>query len=88
MNNLSLMAVLLSILLIAEMVSSAPASADEERIREIYELLRSGLIQPGFWRHQMERKGGRSPTLRLRFGRRSDPTWEDDHIPNSGLVDA
>ncbi|OTF83067.1 hypothetical protein BLA29_013527 [Euroglyphus maynei] len=32
----------------------------------------------------MERKGGRSPTLRLRFGRRSDPLWNDKMIKDSG----
>ena len=46
-------------------------------LRDLYELLirNDGLNSNAISRysHQMERKGGRSPTIRLRFGRRSDP---------------
>ncbi|KPM02762.1 hypothetical protein QR98_0011810 [Sarcoptes scabiei] len=47
---------------------------DRKNLRDLYEIL---LRQdnPSPFVHQMERKGGRSPTLRLRFGRRSDPLW-------------
>lgn len=48
-------------------------------LRDLYELLmrNQGPAPEAYLRfgHQMERKGGRSPALRLRFGRRSDPTW-------------
>lgn len=43
-------------------------------IRDLYELLmrNDGYGAPSArFGHQMERKGGRSPTLRLRFGKRS-----------------
>ncbi|RWS31311.1 short neuropeptide F-like protein [Leptotrombidium deliense] len=47
-------------------------------IRELYEMLVRNEALPrsiGITRysHQLERKGGRSPSLRLRFGRRVDP---------------
>ncbi len=47
-------------------------------LRDLYEILlrNEGLQQQGSrFVHQMERKGGRSPTLRLRFGKRADPMW-------------
>jgi len=63
-------------MLISQMVESAPY--DYENLRDLYEiLLRNEGIQSQGSRfvHQMERKGGRSPTLRLRFGKRADPMW-------------
>ncbi|XP_076322100.1 uncharacterized protein LOC143231458 isoform X1 [Tachypleus tridentatus] len=46
-------------------------------LRDLYELLLRNEALPPVARfaHQMERKGGRSPSLRLRFGRRADPLW-------------
>ncbi|CAG2111238.1 unnamed protein product, partial [Medioppia subpectinata] len=46
-------------------------------LRDLYEiLLRNEALQtPNQFVHQMERKGGRAPQLRLRFGRRADPLW-------------
>jgi len=65
------------ILLGNQMVETAPALYDYDNLRDLYEiLLRNEALQnPSQFVHQMERKGGRSPTLRLRFGRRADPLW-------------
>lgn len=52
------------------------ALADYNDIRDLYELLLKN-EQESPLSHTMERKGGRSPSLRLRFGRRSDPAWTD-----------
>ncbi|XP_076322101.1 short neuropeptide F-like isoform X2 [Tachypleus tridentatus] len=50
---------------------------DYDNLRDLYELLLRNEALPPVARfaHQMERKGGRSPSLRLRFGRRADPLW-------------
>lgn len=52
-------------------------------LRDLYELLlrkeAEGSSAPmSAYYHQMERKGGRTPSLRLRFGRRADPLWHAD----------
>ncbi|XP_017776651.1 PREDICTED: short neuropeptide F, partial [Nicrophorus vespilloides] len=44
-------------------------------IRDLYELLlQKEAIEERIGAHQVARKSGRSPSLRLRFGRRSDPS--------------
>ena len=53
-------------------------------LRDIYELLLKNDGLPGSRYHQMERKGGRSPTLRLRFGKRADSSWNKEQI-NDGV---
>ena len=52
-------------------------------LRDLYELLlrkeAEGSSAPmSAYYHQIERKGGRTPSLRLRFGRRADPLWHAD----------
>ncbi|KAJ9582741.1 hypothetical protein L9F63_022923, partial [Diploptera punctata] len=70
--------VALCLLIVAsEFVSSAPSYSDYESIRDLYELLLqkealdSRMQQQGV--HEIVRKANRSPSLRLRFGRRADP---------------
>jgi len=65
------------ILVFSERAESAPALYDYDNLRDLYEILlrNEGIQSPNQYVHQMERKGGRSPTLRLRFGRRADPLW-------------
>jgi len=63
-------------LLVSQMVDSAPY--DYDNLRDLYEILlrNEGIQSPNSrFVHQMERKGGRNPTLRLRFGKRADPMW-------------
>ncbi|GFQ99961.1 hypothetical protein TNCT_131081 [Trichonephila clavata] len=52
-------------------------------LRDLYELLirneAAAAAPASAYNHQMERKGGRSPSLRLRFGRRADPLWHADN---------
>ncbi|XP_025411079.1 short neuropeptide F [Sipha flava] len=73
--------VVCTLLLVSTIVSAAPSYADYENARELYELLLqkdlidsmgNSLIDPN---HRMVRKNQRSPSLRLRFGRRSDPAF-------------
>lgn len=46
-----------------------------DSIRDLYELLmQKEALEERLGAHQMVRKAGRSPSLRLRFGRRSDPS--------------
>lgn len=61
---------------IAEVAHSAPSYGDyENSIRDLYELLmQKEALEERLGAHQMVRKAGRSPSLRLRFGRRSDPS--------------
>ncbi|XP_054161897.1 short neuropeptide F-like [Oppia nitens] len=63
------------ILVFTERADSMPAQYDYDNLRDIYELLlrNEGLQGSNQLVHQMERKGGRQPQLRLRFGKRSDP---------------
>ncbi|KAG0414334.1 hypothetical protein HPB47_008506 [Ixodes persulcatus] len=62
------------VLLVAE--TFVAAYADFNDMRDLVELLLKN-EQESQLSHTMERKGGRSPSLRLRFGRRSDPAWSD-----------
>ncbi|GIX70765.1 uncharacterized protein CDAR_172521 [Caerostris darwini] len=59
-----------------------PGSVFFPDLRDLYELLirneAAANAAPAYNNHQMERKGGRSPSLRLRFGRRADPLWHAD----------
>ncbi|XP_050422565.1 short neuropeptide F [Adelges cooleyi] len=73
---------ILSLLLISAVVSSAPTYSDYENARELYDLLMqrellesvaNPLLEAAAAQHRMVRKNQRSPSLRLRFGRRSDP---------------
>ncbi|XP_042142062.1 uncharacterized protein LOC8032040 [Ixodes scapularis] len=65
------------VLLVAETFVAAYADFNGERdMRDLVELLLKN-EQESQLSHTMERKGGRSPSLRLRFGRRSDPAWSD-----------
>jgi len=69
-------ATLCVIIVVAEMVSAAPTYADyENSIRDLYEfLLQKDALEERLGAHQVVRKSSRSPSLRLRFGRRSDPS--------------
>lgn len=74
--------ILFSVLLILSPIASSHVNSNDDSVselRDLYELLmrNQGPAPEAYLRfgHQMERKGGRSPALRLRFGRRSDPTW-------------
>ncbi|CAO1362896.1 unnamed protein product [Diamesa hyperborea] len=74
MNHLNMLA--LSFLLAISMTGSlaAPAMNMENSIKDLYDyLLNREYADPLALEHQMERKAVRSPSLRLRFGRRSDP---------------
>ncbi|KFM81594.1 hypothetical protein X975_14995, partial [Stegodyphus mimosarum] len=35
--------------------------------------------------HEMVRKAGRAPSLRLRFGKRSDPSWAPSELGNEAF---
>ncbi|XP_045470701.1 short neuropeptide F [Harmonia axyridis] len=62
--------------ILAALANSAPAYGDmNNNIRELLDALyqRDMLYDRFNGIHQVERKAGRSPSLRLRFGRRSDP---------------
>ncbi|KAH8023591.1 hypothetical protein HPB51_014840 [Rhipicephalus microplus] len=47
-------------------------------IRDLYELM--GKSEQEGSGHAKERKAGYTPSLRLRFGRRSDPAWSEARI--------
>ncbi|XP_044742928.1 short neuropeptide F-like [Chrysoperla carnea] len=66
----------LCVLIIAtEITTTAPTYADYENFRDLYELLmQKEAIEDRLGKHQIVRKSNRSPSLRLRFGRRSDPS--------------
>ncbi|KAI1280810.1 hypothetical protein HDE_13325 [Halotydeus destructor] len=70
-----------SVLVIDAASLNLPANYDYDNIRDLYELLMRNDGYPAAsqaavrFGHQMERKGGRSPSLRLRFGKRFDPLW-------------
>lgn len=65
------------LLVVAELTTAAPSYSDyENSIRDLYELLmQKEALEERLGAHQVARKsaGGRQPSLRLRFGRRSDP---------------
>ncbi|XP_050060635.1 short neuropeptide F [Aphis gossypii] len=76
----SIAAVVCTLLLVSTIVSAAPSYMDYENAKDLYEILLqrdlidsmgNSLIDPN--QHRMVRKNQRSPSLRLRFGRRSDP---------------
>ncbi|KAL4132510.1 hypothetical protein QTP88_009648 [Uroleucon formosanum] len=76
----SVAAVVCTFLLVSTLISAAPSYMDYENAKDLYELLLqrdlmdsmgNSLIDPN--QHRMVRKNQRSPSLRLRFGRRSDP---------------
>ncbi|XP_053206786.1 short neuropeptide F-like [Panonychus citri] len=79
--------VLSSILLILNPLVSCHVNSNDDSkwiladLRDLYDLfLRNENQQADQYNrfgHQMERKGGRSPSLRLRFGRRADPLWSN-----------
>ncbi|GBM09770.1 hypothetical protein AVEN_101811-1 [Araneus ventricosus] len=64
-----------------------PGSVFFPDLRDLYELLirneAAAAAPASAYNHQMERKGGRSPSLRLRFGRRADPLWHADNPSDS-----
>ncbi|CAO1318355.1 unnamed protein product [Diamesa serratosioi] len=86
MNQLNMLA--LSFLLAISMTGSLAAPAmnmETDSIKDLYEyLLNREYADPLALEHQMERKAVRSPSLRLRFGRRSDPDvlLRDNEIDN------
>jgi hypothetical protein len=67
---------LCALLLLGELTSAAPAYGDSDALN-LYDLLqlRNELINERL-NHQVVRKAGRDPSLRLRFGRRADPLWQ------------
>ena len=60
--------------LLAGNISLNPTISVSDSMKDLYEyLLQRETFEPLSLDHQMERKAVRSPSLRLRFGRRSDP---------------
>ncbi|XP_067006271.1 short neuropeptide F [Anabrus simplex] len=84
----------LSLLLLV--AHGAPSYSDYENVRDLYELLlqkealEGRLTQPQ-GTHEIVRKSNRSPSLRLRFGRRADPFFArssfSEHSPVEGPVE-
>ncbi|XP_054280529.1 short neuropeptide F [Macrosteles quadrilineatus] len=68
-------AVLCVLLLLADVATTAPAPYDYDSVRDLYEVLlqREAMADNLLNQHRIVRKNNRSPSLRLRFGRRSDP---------------
>ncbi|XP_063216803.1 short neuropeptide F [Bacillus rossius redtenbacheri] len=65
---------LLLLMLLVTHMSASPPSYDYENMRDLYELLlQKEALEGRLGQHQVVRKANRSPSLRLRFGRRSDP---------------
>ncbi|XP_025832820.1 short neuropeptide F [Agrilus planipennis] len=51
------------------------SASSQNSIRDLYELLlQKDALEQRLEGHQLVRKSNRSPSLRLRFGRRSDPS--------------
>ncbi|XP_073983070.1 short neuropeptide F precursor [Rhodnius prolixus] len=68
--------------------TSAPAIQDYDSMRDLYELLLQREALPDSWAHKVVRKNNRSPQLRLRFGRRNDPTFlQGDHLMDNSMID-
>ncbi|XP_049797792.1 short neuropeptide F [Schistocerca nitens] len=72
--------VALVLLLVAALTASAPSYPDYDNVRDLYELLlqreaEGARLAAAADDHQLVRKSNRSPSLRLRFGRRSDPLF-------------
>ncbi|KAH7951074.1 short neuropeptide F [Rhipicephalus sanguineus] len=57
------------------LLQAALAFPDYKDLRDLYELMAKGEQESSG--HAMERKAGYTPSLRLRFGRRSDPAWNE-----------
>ncbi|CRK94231.1 CLUMA_CG007746, isoform A [Clunio marinus] len=73
MNQLNLVALSLILMISSHDALAAPTTGDNS-IKDLYDyLLQREYAEPLSLDHQMERKAVRSPSLRLRFGRRSDP---------------
>ncbi|GJQ86268.1 putative regulation of response to extracellular stimulus [Trypoxylus dichotomus] len=70
-----LCAALCVMVIVAEVATAVPTYADyENSIRDLYELLlQKEALEDRLGAHQVTRKSNRTPSLRLRFGRRSDP---------------
>ncbi|XP_077524676.1 short neuropeptide F precursor [Amblyomma americanum] len=49
---------------------------DYKEMRDLYEMMAKGEQDA----HAMERKAARTPSMRLRFGRRSDPAWNEPRV--------
>jgi hypothetical protein len=58
-----------------------------DNIRDLWEmLLQKDALEDKFGGHQMVRKSSRSPSLRLRFGRRSDSSMSPVSIPDKKFL--
>ncbi|XP_050541150.1 short neuropeptide F-like [Daktulosphaira vitifoliae] len=86
-----------TVLLISAVVLSAPTYSDYENARELYDLLvqrelldsiTNPLVEAAAAQHRMVRKNQRSPSLRLRFGRRSDPALYQNAFSEENHNDA
>ncbi|GIY68838.1 uncharacterized protein CDAR_173781 [Caerostris darwini] len=81
MNSRIIFLIIASILLAREaLVSSGPVTEVDcdtmiVQLRELYRILMANGGIPGF--HAMVRKAQRIPSLRLRFGKRDQPTWAE-----------
>ncbi|XP_019874673.1 short neuropeptide F [Aethina tumida] len=72
-----LLAVVCIAVLAATISSAAPSYSDyDNNIRDLFEILmqRDGVEDGRLGLHQVVRKQSRSPQLRLRFGKRQDPS--------------
>nr|AXF48203.1 short neuropeptide f [Laodelphax striatellus] len=74
--------------------STAPAGYDYDNVRDLYEMLmQREALADSFLdssnSHRVVRKNNRSPSLRLRFGRRSDPSllYQGEHNYERPMVD-
>jgi len=72
------------LIIVAEIATAAPSYADyENSIRDLYDLLmQKEALEEQLGAHHVSRKSNRSPSLRLRFGRRSDPNM----LPASAYI--
>ncbi|XP_059616673.1 short neuropeptide F isoform X2 [Phlebotomus argentipes] len=77
MNGAKQSLLIFVLILAIRMLMAAPALDTESSINDLYEsLLQREYTGPiSLSDHQVERKAVRSPSLRLRFGRRSDPSF-------------
>ncbi|KAG5675234.1 hypothetical protein PVAND_005155 [Polypedilum vanderplanki] len=74
MNQLNLIAISLVLIVSSYNFITAAPTNDDASVKAFYEyLLNREYAEPLALSHAMERKGVRSPSMRLRFGRRSDP---------------
>nr|UES72893.1 short neuropeptide F [Carausius morosus] len=77
---------LLCLMLLVDQLSASPASYDYENIRDLVELLlQKDALENALGQHQVVRKSNRSPSLRLRFGRRTDPSLAASFVEHSSL---